>query len=78
MVLLLTALRLHKIALGAQMDILQISSVLVSSMFQEHRVLARENQQLPDIGNANDRVTLLAKKGLIGDLNVLLTIIWLL
>jgi hypothetical protein len=76
MILLLTALRIEKVTLGAQMDLLQMSISLVLFMFQEYKVLADQSQQPPEIGNANDEVTLLTTEALIRHLNTLLAIIW--
>jgi hypothetical protein len=66
MTLFLTALRHDEIALGGRIDMLEMSFFLLLSMFQEQTILADQNHQPPDIGSANDRVTLLRKEALIG------------
>jgi hypothetical protein len=60
------------------MDMLQMSFFLVLSMFHEYKVLADQHQRPPEIGNANDEVTLLTTEALIRYLNILLAVIWLL
>jgi hypothetical protein len=71
-----TALRLEKVALNTRMDMLQMLFFLILSMFQECKVLADQQQRLPEIGNANDKVTLFTTDGLIRYVNTLLAITW--
>jgi hypothetical protein len=71
-------LGIDKVALGARMDMLQMSFLLIVSMFREYKVLTDQNQQPREIGNANNRVTLLTKEALTWRLSTLLAIIWLL
>jgi hypothetical protein len=59
MTLFLTTLRLGRDALGAQMDMLRISVFLILSPLQGYKFVPDQNQQLPEVGNANDRAMLL-------------------
>jgi hypothetical protein len=76
--LFLTALRLDKVELGARMNMPQISFFLLLSRFQERKILTDQNQQRREIGNTNDRPSILTKNALILYPNTLLAVISLL
>jgi hypothetical protein len=78
MTLFLTALKLEKVALDAQMEMLHMSFVLFLCMFQKYKIRADQGRQPPEGGSVNDRVTLLTKEAATRHLNTLLVIIRLL